>query len=259
MSFATLADLRTAHRLYQSACVATQAAETTDTWALVAATIPTAATTPGTVNTGDSTLFNFPDTSTAEKYMTEWSVQTPSNAAAGSYMLLDRLVSVSQSITTTGVKTINSSALTRYTTGDGVMVWVEVTTQTATSAAVINLNSYTNSAGTGSRSGASITFVSTAMNVGSWVQLPLQDGDSGVKSVESINVTTAPTAGVISVVLAKPLAFSGVNNGQSGAVQATLNTYLVPIRIYDGASLAAIIKGYSGAERTNTSVTVALS
>lgn len=261
MSFATLGDLRTAPRLFANADIVGQASETADTWGLVATALPTVATTPGTVHTSDSaSTFVFPNTDTAEKYLTEWFVQTASNTNEAAYVLCDRLVSVSQAITTTGVKTINSSALTRYTTGDGVMVWAEVSTVTATNVVVVNLNSYTNQDGTNGRSGASVSFPTNATNVGSWVQLPLQAGDYGVRSVESINVTTASGgSGAINVVLVKPLSFSGVSVAPSSMNQATLADNLVPIRIYDGASLIMLTLGYAGAERVDTGITVALS
>ena len=260
MSFATLADLRAADRLFVNANTATQSGENGDEWTLVAATLPTVATTPGTVHTSSSTLFNFPDTGSDEKYMTEWAVQTSSNAAAGAYMLLDRLVSVSQLITSTGTKTINSSALTRYTTGAGVAIFLEVSTVTATNAVVVSVNSYTNQSGTAGRAGAAITFPSTALNVGTWMQMPLQAGDSGARSVESISVTTASGgSGTVNVVLAKPLAMTGVATSPSGTVSATLVDNVVPIRIYDGAHLDMLLTGYAGAERTATSITAALS
>lgn len=258
MSFATLDDLQAAQRLSLAWNQATAAAETGNEWATIG-TIPTTATTPGTVHSNDSPLGNFPTLSPIEKFMTEFMVTTSSNSAVGAYMLLDRLVGVNQVITTTGVKTINSSALSRYTTGEGVMVFVEVTVVTATNACVLNLNSYTNSNGDTGRSGANITFPSTAYNVGNWMLFPLQAGDSGVRSVESINVTTASGgSGAINVVLAKPLTFSGVINGPSGMPAATLMEYIVPQRIFDGASLCCLIKGYSGAERSSGAVVVAL-
>lgn len=259
MSFSTLADLRAADRLYRSADVVGQASETGDTWGLVATALPTVATTPGTVHTNDSaSLFTLPDTGTTEKYLTEWMVMTAANTNEGAYSLCDRLVSVSQAITTTGVKTINSSALPRYTTGDGVMVWAEVSTVTATNVVVMNLNSYTNQSGATGHSGASVSFPTNATNVGSWIQLPLQAGDWGVRSVESINVTTASGgAGAINVVLVKPLDFSGVAVGS--AIEATLKDNLVPIRIYDGACLTILTLGYAGAERMDTAMTFALS
>lgn len=257
--FATLADLRAAERLYANAQQATQSAENENTWTLAASALPTVATTPGTVHTNGSPLFNLPDTGTAEKYLTEWMLQTQSNVSEGTYALYDRLVSVSQLITTTGVKTINSAALTRYTTGVGVSAWVEVSTVTATNAVVLNLNSYTDQSGNTGHSGASITFPSTALNVGSWIQLPLQAGDYGVRSVESINVTTASGgSGTINVVLAYCLTLSGVGSGQISAVAATLNNYVVPIRVYDGCHFASIVMGYAGGERTSQSITVAL-
>lgn len=258
--FATLADLRAANRLYLNADVVGQASETGDTWGLVATALPTVATTPGTVHTNDSaSTFILPDTGSTEKYLTEWAIQTNSNTQEAAYALIDRLVSVSQVITSTGVKTINSSALPRYTNGDTVMVWAEVSVVTATNIVAMNLNSYTDQSGNTGHSGASVSFPTIATNVGSWIPLPLQAGDWGVKSVESINVTTASGgSGAVNIVLAKHLDFTGVSIAISSAVQPTLRDNLVPIRIYDGACLDILTLGYAGAERVDTSLTIAL-
>ncbi len=47
--------------------------------------------------------------------------------------------------------TVNTTALTRYTSGAGVMITFEVTTQLSATADNINVSSYTNQGGTGSR------------------------------------------------------------------------------------------------------------
>ncbi len=128
------------------------------------------------------------------------------------------VVSGGLSATVTGTQTTNlpTAALTRYTNGIGVqaglIIWTTVGS-TATTATV----TYTNSDGTGSR-------VSPAFQVGggtgfrdgtSFLRIPMQGTDIGVKSVESINLTgTTGTAGNMGIVLFKPLGIMIAGNGE---------------------------------------------
>jgi hypothetical protein len=66
--------------------------------------------------------------------------------------------------------------------------------------------------------------------------LPLQSGDTGVRSVQTITTATS-TAGVVSVVLMKPLAYSTDRSNVWQERDTILQFSSLP-RIYDGASLA---------------------
>lgn len=107
--------------------------------------------------------------------------------------------------------TINSTALTRYTTGAGVMMTFEVTTVLSGTADNINVSAYTNQAGTGSRATGAIALTTSAA-VGRLLPIPLgpfvalQAGDYGVRSVETITMSSANT-GVLALNLYFPLAF----------------------------------------------------
>lgn len=261
MSIATYDDLAAATRLQAAwAAQVPAAGSAIEVWTL-AGTPPTSAATPGTAYTNHSSaLMTFPDLSPIEKFLVEFESSCPSSSGQLVW-LMDRLVGVGQSIVGTGDKTINSTALPRYTTGEDVMVFLEVTTITATTLPVISLASYTNQAGASGRAGASLSWPSAVQEVNSWIgPMPLQSGDSGVRSVETINVSAAPSAGVVNVVLAKPLIFSGHAAGPSVGlpIGVTAMDYVFPRRIYDGATLVCIYKGNSANVMQEGGITVAL-
>lgn len=116
---------------------------------------------------------------------------------------------------TTDVQTLtNSVALPRYATGAGVqMMAVSVAGRTGGQSFSVN---YTNSAGTAGRVSGTVIENSAAAN-GTIVTsatatagaagpfIPLQAGDSGVRSVESVTMVGADV-GLFALVLVKPLA-----------------------------------------------------
>lgn len=151
----------------------------------------------GQVNAGSGTL-------------TIVSIETRSSFS-GAYLLCDRLVhSSGLSATTTGTQTTNlpTAALTRYTNGVGVRMGLSALGAigaTLTSATA----SYTNEAGTTGRTSLTRAVGSNSFGAttsGKFLELPLQPGDKGVRSVESVTfAATTGTAGFIHVVLFKPL------------------------------------------------------
>lgn len=128
----------------------------------------------------------------------------------GTLLLVDRLWDNSSlSSTTTGAQAITSPtwpARDRFgtTDGAGVLLGLEVSqaTTTANTAATVT---YTNSAGTGSRTA---TFSASAANyslpgstqVGTFVPFMLAAGDVGVRSVQALTLGTSLTAGIIHLV-----------------------------------------------------------
>lgn len=126
-------------------------------------------------------------------------------------LIVDRLSHQgSLSGTTTGAQTTNlpTAALTRYTSGEGVhaalTIWNALGTNTTTVTA-----SYTNQAGTSGQTTPAIAFTSGTGNgaPGMLHPLPLQEGDTGVRSVESVTLSgSTGSAGNFGVVLYKPLA-----------------------------------------------------
>lgn len=128
---------------------------------------------------------------------------------AGGAILLDLLnVSggLSGIVTTAQTTNLPTAALTRYTSGEGVMAGIVTYTSVGTTGTTITI-SYTNSAGTPSRTSTATSFGGTGFREpGILIPIPLQAGDTGVQSIESVTVTaTTGTAANFGVCMFKPL------------------------------------------------------
>lgn len=145
-------------------------------------------------------------------YLTQFAVQTGANNTGG-FLLVDLLVAAgSISTNTTTPTTVNSAALTRFTTGAGVMMTFDITTALGATASNITV-SYTNQAGT-----AGQTTPAQAMTTSGTVQrlqpisvtspiMQLAAQDYGVRAVASVTMSAAMLAGVIALNLFVPLLF----------------------------------------------------
>jgi hypothetical protein len=140
-----------------------------------------------------------------------------------------------------------TAALTRYTSGDGVLAAAEIYTQVGTSAQTVSFG-YTNQAGTGSRTSPAVVFGATQnREANRFIPIPLQSGDKGVRSVESVTTSgSTGTAGNWGVTLYKPLAWfvSSQNGMHEQAFNGVLSMAggLIPV-IEDDACLFWIISG----------------
>lgn len=128
-------------------------------------------------------------------------------------MIIDRLShqgGLSGTVTTAQTTNLPTAALTRYTSGVGVFIALEIFSQVGTTATTVTV-SYTNQASTAGRTTKAVVFGATSnREAGAFIILPLQDGDTGVVSVESVTVlATTGTAGNFGVVLFKPLLYLG--------------------------------------------------
>jgi hypothetical protein len=162
-------------------------------------------------------------------------------------IVYDRLVGVGGlALGSTGDKTVNSAALTRYTDGVGVEAWLELTTASTANVGVVSMNSYTDS-GDGASVGGSVTFAAAAQNIDSMFVMPLAAGDVGVKACATINVGTATTSGVANLLLVKRL-FQIPLIANIGTVIDYTRGYPGMPRLFDGATLAlAIVAGGTSA------------
>jgi hypothetical protein len=126
-------------------------------------------------------------------------------------MLLVDLLNVSGglngTLTTAQTTNLPTAALTRHTTGEGVMAGIVIYTTVGTTATTVTI-SYTNSAGVSGRTSTATSFGNTGFReAGVLLPIPLQAGDTGVESIESVTVTaTTGTAGNFGVCMFKPLA-----------------------------------------------------
>ena len=150
-----------------------------------------------------------PDISTGRLTFLGGRFNTSSFGAGG--MLLVDLLNVSGglngTLTTAQTTNLPTAALTRYTSGEGVMAGIVVYTTVGTTATTVTI-SYTNSAGTSGRTSTAISIGNTGFReAGVLLPIPLQAGDTGVESIESVTVTaTTGTAGNFGVCMFKPLA-----------------------------------------------------
>ncbi len=115
----------------------------------------------------------------------------------GRLIIADRLWhNANISATTTTAQTVNSSTWPARdsagsTNGENVLVGIEVSTATTNGSAITNTTlTYTNSAGTGSRTGTIASFPATAL-AGTFVPFSLNAGDTGIRSVQSLTLGTS--------------------------------------------------------------------
>lgn len=128
---------------------------------------------------------------------------------SGIFMICDRLShqgGLSGTVTTPQTTNLDTAALTRYTSGVGVMLGISIYTQVGSTGTTISAT-YTNTDPTGSRVTPLVPFGGTNhREARRCIVLPLQVGDVGVTSVQSVTVTaTTGTAGNFGVTLFKPL------------------------------------------------------
>lgn len=173
--------------------------------------------TSGPLNAPAPTTAVVPDASTQPGSMPGWPPGLTAwiksviigRGGGGSYILADRLShqgGLSGTVATAQTTNLPTAALTRYTSGVGVLAALEITTAVGTTATTAVL-SYTNSSGVASRTSPAVTFGGTNDRQTGQVQLvPLQIGDVGVRSVESVTLgVSTGTAGAFGVTLYRPL------------------------------------------------------
>lgn len=152
-------------------------------------------------------------------------------------------------VTTTGAQTLNNTVtLPRYTDGAGVQAFL--TPSTVMGAATPNLSiGYTNSAGTAARATpTTLPIGNTAAAVTSIVYsgtgsgkfgpfMPLQAGDAGIRSVQSVNLSASYLSGVLNLVLCRPLLTLPITTLGVTAERDLVNQFMSMPKIYDGACL----------------------
>lgn len=104
-------------------------------------------------------------------------------------------------------QTVNTAALTRYTSGVGVWAAMEIYSTVGTTISQGPTLDYTNSAGTTGRTSLAANLGGTAnREVGRLIQCPVAVGDVGVRAVASVtNSVSTGTAGNFGITLFKPL------------------------------------------------------
>jgi hypothetical protein len=134
-------------------------------------------------------------------------VTTMTSSATGALVLVDRISDCLLAHAEASGSITGLSATSRLASGQGAQIFCEV--QSAFSAASNTITfTYTNQAGTGSRTtGSIVTSASAAVgrSVNANLWQPLQSGDTGVRSIESVTLSSGTATGQYAVCLVRPL------------------------------------------------------
>ena len=141
-----------------------------------------------------------------------------SQQTIGTLILYDRLVhTATLNGTLATAQTVNSTPLTRYTTGEDVELFLEVYAATGATASNVTI-SYTNSAGVAGRTTPAIAMQVTPV-AGQMLPIPLQAGDTGIRSVQSVTLSASTaTAGNFGITLVKRIAEIPITVAGTGVV-----------------------------------------
>lgn len=133
------------------------------------------------------------------------------NAGGGCLYLIDRIsdCNLDHSEATGAVTNVTATSRLASTAGvgDGAQIWCEVTTGFSAASNTITFG-YTNQVGTSSRTTSSIVTTASAVagrSVNSGFFVPLQNGDTGVRSIETVTLVAGTATGAYNVCLVKPL------------------------------------------------------
>lgn len=161
-----------------------------------------------------------------QKYLCSFPVYSNNN---GVFVLYDRLADISGlSGTVTTAQNTTGLSVNRYTGTESVgnQIWLEIYTIVGTTATTATV-SYTNQAGTSGRTSKAVVFGATARREATrHIRVPLADGDTGVRSVESVTLAaTTGTAGDFGVVIARELTM-GITSSSGTGMMTDLLTQL---------------------------------
>lgn len=133
-----------------------------------------------------------------------------SAATSGIFMLCDLLWHNSGlSLTSTTSQTINSAAFAardsnESANGEGVIVALFITGSTGSGTPVLSLG-YTNQSGTASRSSNAVTASLSSTAAGASYFFSLQDGDTGIRSIQSYQQDATWTSGTAHLAAFRPI------------------------------------------------------
>lgn len=182
-----------------------------------AASIPTIGTT-GTALTTYTGQIPWVNPSSGNSYLARMQVST---TGGGSLMLADRLWHNSGVVvTTTAAQSVSSNAWPARdrdgsTNGENVLVALEVTATLGATAQASCTISYTNSSGTAGRTGT-ISAIPTSAIQGTFMPMVLQAGDTGVRSIQTITLSTTMVSGSFSLVAYRQITFISCPQANAG-------------------------------------------
>jgi hypothetical protein len=128
-------------------------------------------------------------------------------------------------LTTAQTTNLPTAPLTRYTDGDGVHAALVVHSIIGTGGTTATV-SYTNQAGTPGRTSTGVVIGGTGFReVGTMIRLPVQAGDTGFRSIESVTLAgSTATIGNFGVMLYRPLAAFFANNVEGANIMDCIST-----------------------------------
>lgn len=200
----------------------------------------------------DAGALHYVNAASGANYLTGWN---GSASVTGKQMIYDLMwVNTAVVVTTTTGQTINSVAFPARDAigginGEGCIAGILVTAATTNGSPITNTTlTYTNSAGTGSRTATIASFPATAV-IGTVVFFELQAGDVGIQSIQTVTLGTSYGGGSISLFVARRLAGLAQTVANVGA-----NAPIDPngIRLYDGSCMMVFGLG-SATTATNVS------
>lgn len=165
------------------------------------------------------------------------------------FLLADRLWQNQFDKTSTSVQSITSPTwpardANGSTNGEAVLLCVETAASMGAAAPTFTVT-YTNSTGTGSRTGTNIdTQGVTSASSGSVFRIGLQAGDTGVRSVQSIQLSTSWLSGTACLVAYRILAIVTQRAAYAGRDLGPLQTGLP--RAYNGSVPYLMVVGAGG-------------
>lgn len=153
---------------------------------------------------------DFQNPASGNAYLAAVHLAASSGSVSGVWMLYDRLWHNSGiNVTTTTEQAITSPTWPARdnngaTDGEGVFVLLEFSAG-STNAPITNTTlNYTNSAGTAGRTATLVA--PAALNASSLLMFRLQDGDTGIRSVQGITLGTSYATGTMHLVAVRPIA-----------------------------------------------------
>lgn len=130
-----------------------------------------------------------------------------STIAAGTFHLIDRLLDYSGiSCTSTSLQTMdNTATIPRYTTGAGVAMFAEVTTTLGATPQTLTINYLDQGGAAGVATLSPVVSSATGRVPQLGFFIPRAAGDSGVRSITSVQFGGSMGAGVLTLTLCRPL------------------------------------------------------
>lgn len=195
--------------------------------------------------------------SPATKHIVNASAFSASAASCPAVLMLVDLLGFYRvsSVTTTTPQVLNNTVtLPRYTTGAGVQAFMWNTNTVALGAGTPNLSiDYTNSDGTAARATPAVlpigktaaangTILYSGTGVGKyWPFMPLQSGDKGIRSIQSVTLSTSYVSGEFSIGLCRPLLTLPLTTIGVASERDLMNQVPSLPQVQDGANLIWII------------------